>query len=217
MAIVQPPSAGESLTAGDEGEQVGELQRRLCHLGYYRGNIDQRYGNVTEVAMREFQRASGQVEEGRAGVETWETLEREAQFAGYDPWALHDQAGSDQSAEPGHVSDDGAWRWDGTEWKATDDHAGGRTAAAGTAEPGCFSDDGAWRWDGTRWEALADAKGRPAAGSTAEQSPETGEIGGSGAAGTTTPFDPSAFPDVQPGDSGEWVEYLDAMLANKGF
>ncbi len=212
MAIVEPLTAGESLAAGDEGEQVGELQRRLWHLGYYQGDIDQRYGDATEAAMREFQRASSQVDDGRAGVETWETLEREAQFAGYDPWVTHDQAESDQSPEPDHLSEDGVWRWDGAEWKATDD-AGGRTAAVGTAEPDHLSEDGAWRWDGTRWEALADA----AAGGPAEQNPDTGEAVGSGATGATPPFDSSAFPNVQTGDSGEWVEYLDAMLTNKGF
>lgn len=27
----------------------------------------------------------------------------------------------------------------------------------------------------------------------------------------------STFPSVKEGDSGEWVEYLDAMLTSKGF
>jgi hypothetical protein len=29
--------------------------------------------------------------------------------------------------------------------------------------------------------------------------------------------DVSSFPEVKEGDSGEWVEYLDAMLSSHGF
>jgi hypothetical protein len=29
--------------------------------------------------------------------------------------------------------------------------------------------------------------------------------------------DVSKYPDLQPGETGEWVDYLDAMLTSKGY
>src|SRR5215212_4882855 len=46
MDLLQPLSPGESLGPGDEGDRVAELQRCLQQLGYYQGDIDERYGDV---------------------------------------------------------------------------------------------------------------------------------------------------------------------------
>lgn len=37
------------------------------------------------------------------------------------------------------------------------------------------------------------------------------------AADSPEPYDVSNFPEVKPGDSGEWVGYLDTMLTSHGF
>lgn len=160
MSNVQPLTAGESLAAGAEGEQVEELQRRLQHLGHYQGAVDGRYGNTTEAAVRAYQSASGQTEDGTAGVETWTALDTDAQSAGYDGF------GGEAGAEPadgeyaaelevGTLSEDGQWQWDGTDWVAAEAHAQDSSAASDAAaiEVGTLSDDGHWQWNGADWVA----------------------------------------------------------------
>jgi peptidoglycan hydrolase-like protein with peptidoglycan-binding domain len=137
MATVSPLGHGERLGTGDEGEQVGELQRWLQHLGYYHGEVDQRFGDATDWALREFQRATGRPDDGAVDVETWESLDRDAQSAGYDPYAqdsAQDSAasqadGADESA--GQLSEDGQWWWDGSQWQPV----------AGDAAPAGAKDD----------------------------------------------------------------------------
>jgi peptidoglycan hydrolase-like protein with peptidoglycan-binding domain len=156
MATVSPLGHGERLGTGDEGEQVGELQRWLQHLGYYHGDVDQRFGDVTEWALREFQRATGRPDDGAVDVETWESLDRDAQSAGYDPYAqdsVQDSAasqadGADESA--GQLSEDGQWRWDGSEWQPVAQEPGADTAAERHV-----SEDGQWWWDGSQWQPVA--------------------------------------------------------------
>jgi len=156
MATVSPLGHGERLGTGDEGEQVGELQRWLQHLGYYHGEVDQRFGDTTEWALREFQRATGRPDDGAVDVETWESLDRDAQSAGYDPYArdsAQDSAasqadGADESA--GQLSEDGQWRWDGSEWQPVAQEPGADTAAERHV-----SEDGQWWWDGSQWQPVA--------------------------------------------------------------
>jgi hypothetical protein len=198
MAVVPPLTAGEWLVVGDEGEQVEELQRQLQHLGYYEGEIDQRYGDITELAIREFQQAASRPDDGRVDHETWETLSREAEFAGYDPYSHPDAtvAGRDVDAE--QVSDDGEWRWDGAEWQSVDAQAHDKAAENHAEEPRHLSDDGRWEWDGADWKS-AD---HDAGDQRTDQAPS---------------IDLNSFPDVREGDSGEWVTYLHSMLASTGF
>jgi peptidoglycan hydrolase-like protein with peptidoglycan-binding domain len=161
MAMVSPLTTSESLATGDEGEQVGELQRRLRHLGYYEREIDQRYGEATELATREFQRASGVAEDGRVDAETWEALDREAQFAGYDPYAgddpyAHHPAVDSWSAEPGLVSDDGQWWWDGTQWAAVETTTASATVGeTSSVDPSSFPD--IYQGDAGEWVEYLDA------------------------------------------------------------
>jgi hypothetical protein len=187
MAMVRPLTAGESLALGDDGEQVGELQRLLHHLGYYQGEVDERFDDATQTAVLEFQRAAGRELDGLVEVELWEALDAEARSAGYDP-----DVRQDEPVESGQLSEDGRWWWDGAEWKAVD-------TQEPTIEAGQLSEDGQWLWDGSEWRA-ADSGGE-----AAQQAQETPAI------------DVSEYPDVKEGDSGEWVTYLDAMLRSKGF
>ena len=146
--MVPPLTAGESLAFGDDGEQVGELQRQLRYLGYYQGEVDERFTDDTQTAVLEFQRASGRAEDGRVEVELWEALDAEARSAGYDS-----DVRQDEPAESGQLSEDGQWWWDGTEWQAVD-------TQEPAIESGQLSEDGQWRWDGSEWRA-AESTGEP--------------------------------------------------------
>ena len=163
MDSVQPLSPGESLGPGDEGDHVAELQRRLQQLGYYQGDIDERYSDVTETAVREFQRSYGQHDDGRTGVETWELLSTAAQHAA-DGQAAGAQA--EQDVQPGLRSEDGQWQWDGAQWQPVGSQDQGRSQVAVEAtdsaqhtESPVLSEDGQWRWDGTQWLPAHEAGG----------------------------------------------------------
>ncbi|HHY37553.1 MAG TPA: L,D-transpeptidase family protein [Clostridia bacterium] len=58
------------LKAGDKGEDVLRLQRRLVELGYDPGPLDGLFGFTTEAAVREFQRRAGLQSDGIVGPAT---------------------------------------------------------------------------------------------------------------------------------------------------
>lgn len=173
MSNVQPLSQGESLAVGDQSDQVEELQRKLQHIGYYQGQVDGYYGETLEAAVREFQRASGHEEDGRAGAEMWHEVEHQAASSGYGAQEYTEQ--SAETAETaaiqvGQLSEDGAWQWNGTEWVA----AGGDAQAPEVhTSPGGGEDSG-------------HAEGNGQAGEGAEQG------GGQGANHPALDADPSA-------------------------
>jgi hypothetical protein len=82
-AAVKPLGYGEQLAKGDQSDQVGELQRRLAHLGYYQGDADGIFDGHTEAAVKEFQRAAGHTEDGIAQADTWQELEDSVNAHGY--------------------------------------------------------------------------------------------------------------------------------------
>ncbi len=55
---------------GDEGPDVRLLQDELARLGYYQGEPDGRYGNLTVNAVEEFQKARGLSPDGQASDTT---------------------------------------------------------------------------------------------------------------------------------------------------
>ena len=66
------------LRKGSAGEAVRALQSALDELGYYRGTVTGRYGNLTKEAVRRFQRDHGLSSDGVAGPITLEKLRKEA-------------------------------------------------------------------------------------------------------------------------------------------
>ncbi|WP_303837135.1 peptidoglycan-binding protein [Evansella sp. LMS18] len=74
--ITGPQTAGalKVLRAGDEGEAVAELQKRLHNLGYYPANLDGIFGPVTEKSVRQFQKDEGIIADGIAGPQTFGAL-----------------------------------------------------------------------------------------------------------------------------------------------
>ena len=59
---------------GSEGEEAKTVQRRLKELGYYRGNIDGKFGASSVAALKKFQTASGLEADGVAGKGTYAVL-----------------------------------------------------------------------------------------------------------------------------------------------
>lgn len=50
------PGIGFSLKAGDKGQEVKYLQKRLKDLGYYNGKISGHFGQRTKYAVKKFQK-----------------------------------------------------------------------------------------------------------------------------------------------------------------
>ena len=80
-----PAPAGRTVTAvpaasnatyrfGSSGEGVRQLQTRLTQLGYSCGSPDGRYGSLTVGAVKAFQRRSGLLADGIAGIRTQAAL-----------------------------------------------------------------------------------------------------------------------------------------------
>lgn len=60
------------------GDDVADLQQRLCALGFDTGRVDGIFGDATATALREFQQNSALPVDGIAGIETLEELRRVA-------------------------------------------------------------------------------------------------------------------------------------------
>jgi hypothetical protein len=134
------------LGLGDSGEFVYQLQDRLRGLQLLDRMPDGTFDDATESAVRQFQSDVGLDNDGRMGPSTWEALDRRMLDYGlhYNPaagpgnqqWdhpAGADPAGADPAADPaggaaggaaeaagGQLSEDGLWRWDGSEWQPVD-------------------------------------------------------------------------------------------------
>lgn len=142
------PPLTEELAAGDQSDHVVAMQERLAEFGYFHDAADGVFGESTEDAVREFQRAYGLPEDGRVGPETWEALDRET--AGYAEPEAEPEA-EPAGPEVGELSEDGQWRWDGSDWQPV------TTTEPTDAAPGMLSEDGLWRWDGERWQPVEGA------------------------------------------------------------
>jgi len=105
--------------------------------------------------VAEFRQAHSLVADGGVEVDTWERLDAEARSSGYG-----DDPGDEQIDESGQLSEDGRWRWDGTDWLPVDDGGTGASPSGTDDHPvggqadgsGQLSEDGQWRWDGTDWQ-----------------------------------------------------------------
>jgi peptidoglycan hydrolase-like protein with peptidoglycan-binding domain len=68
------PAADGTLRLGEEGDAVLALQRRLVELGYWMGEPDGSYGQLTRQAVMAFQKVEGLGRDGVAGPVTQERL-----------------------------------------------------------------------------------------------------------------------------------------------
>src|SRR5918995_68715 len=71
-----PPDRGAdgTLELNDTGVSVSRLQRRLSDLGYWLGEGDGSYGQLTRQAVMAFQKAEGLSRDGVAGPQTQQRL-----------------------------------------------------------------------------------------------------------------------------------------------
>ena len=67
-------SSDGTCAAGDSGEAVKKVQRRLKKLGYYKGSIDGDYGNGTKTAVKSFQKRNGLSVTGKVNKNTLNKL-----------------------------------------------------------------------------------------------------------------------------------------------
>ena len=68
---VSPSPTPPSLQRGFKGSEAARaLQKRLKELGYYSGSVDGDFGEGTEKAVKEFQKANGLSADGKAGEKT---------------------------------------------------------------------------------------------------------------------------------------------------
>ena len=63
-----------TLENGSSGDQVTALQKRLKETGYYNGNVDGKFGDSTEAAVRAFQMRNNLTVDGKAGPATQRVL-----------------------------------------------------------------------------------------------------------------------------------------------
>jgi N-acetylmuramoyl-L-alanine amidase len=64
----------QTLYWGTSGEEVTRLQQQLAAWGYYTGPVDGYFADLTQRAVRYFQRNNGLVPDGIVGDETWASL-----------------------------------------------------------------------------------------------------------------------------------------------
>ena len=69
-----PPEADGTLELGEGGDAVAALQQRLVDLGYWLGQPDGSYGQLTRQAVMAFQKVEGLGRDGVAGPVTQERL-----------------------------------------------------------------------------------------------------------------------------------------------
>jgi hypothetical protein len=180
------------LELGATGEGVLLLQVRLYALGIYRQVPDATYDSNTEQAVRDLQSQLGLDNDGEVHRETWEALLHQEQQYGiqyqyqspYDALAQinydleHPQEGG---AGGGQLSEDGQWRWNGSDWVAADgSQGGGGGGYGGDGSGGELSPDGQWQWDGSQWQAAGAGAGGYGAG-------EYGAAGDAGGGGELSP------------------------------
>ncbi len=84
-----PAAADGALELGESGAEVAALQARLDELGYWHGDSDGRYGQLTRQAVMAFQKAEGLGRDGVAGPATQAALAAAARPAPQEPAGDH--------------------------------------------------------------------------------------------------------------------------------
>ena len=77
-------SSGSSSTNMKLGSAVSALQQNLTTLGYYYGDVTGHYGNLTQQAVKKFQKAKGLTQDGVASTATLNAITSALKNAGVD-------------------------------------------------------------------------------------------------------------------------------------
>ena len=104
-----PAAADGTLEPGERGVEIGALQARLADLGYWLGNPDDTYGQLTRQAVMAFQKVQGLSRDGVAGPATLAALETATRPLPRDPSGSHIEI--DLERQILLVVQDGQLRW----------------------------------------------------------------------------------------------------------
>ena len=94
---VASSSSASGLKLGSTGSDVRDLQQNLTTLGYYYGDVTGHYGNLTQTAVKKFQKARGLTQDGVAGKTTLNAISS----------ALKTSAGVDETISSGSALREG--------------------------------------------------------------------------------------------------------------
>ncbi|MDW3213542.1 MAG: SpoIID/LytB domain-containing protein [Ilumatobacteraceae bacterium] len=75
-----------SLTNGDRGQSVTQMQQLLSHFGFSPGPIDGIFGNMTQEALEDFQEAEGLPVDGTWDAADWNRAEERLEGQDAPPW-----------------------------------------------------------------------------------------------------------------------------------
>ncbi|MDQ8733296.1 spore cortex-lytic enzyme [Paenibacillus sp. LHD-38] len=95
-----------TLTVGSSGQDVNELQGRLKHLGYFKGEIDGKFGTSTKNAVTWFQWKFGLKSDGVVGAKTklklWEATKAWKPTAAAPPSSNAGTSGKETASSTGN-------------------------------------------------------------------------------------------------------------------
>ena len=77
-------SSSSNMKLGSTGTAVSALQQNLTTLGYYYGDVTGHYGNLTQQAVKKFQKAKGLTQDGVASTATLNAITSALKNAGVD-------------------------------------------------------------------------------------------------------------------------------------
>ena len=77
-------SSNTNMKLGSTGTAVSALQQNLTTLGYYYGDVTGHYGNLTQQAVKKFQKAKGLTQDGVASTATLNAITSALKNAGVD-------------------------------------------------------------------------------------------------------------------------------------
>jgi len=78
-------STAKGLKFGSTGKEVGDLQENLTTLGFYYGDITNHFGQLTQTAVKKFQKSRGLTQDGVAGSQTLAAIASAVEGTGSTP------------------------------------------------------------------------------------------------------------------------------------